>query len=77
MRIFSGLYRLSDQTLDDIIDKYKYILLNESLPPPIPPQTKISRLNPVCIQNNIQSHMVVCFCICSLFCSQLWLLPSD
>ena len=29
--IYTGLNQLSEQTLDDIIDKYKYILLNESL----------------------------------------------
>ena len=29
--IYTGLNQLSDQTLDNIIDKYKYILLNESL----------------------------------------------
>ena len=29
-RIYNIYNQLSDQTLDDIIDKYKYILLNES-----------------------------------------------
>ena len=29
--IYTELNQLSDKTLDDIIDKYKYVLLNESL----------------------------------------------
>ena len=50
MRTYTELDQLSDQTLNDIIDKYKYMLLNTRhtwyVARPFPPQTKISRLNP-------------------------------
>ena len=50
MRTYTELDQLSDQTLNDVIDKYKYMLLNTRhawyVARPFPPQTKISRLNP-------------------------------
>ena len=61
MRTYTELDQLSDQTLNNIIDKYKYMLLNTRhawyMARPFPPQTKISRLNPDCM--HLQKMLVI------------------